>query len=468
MTPVPTRPSGSEASMPPPARLSRRLWIRAGTALALGGLGLGRLAARGAPCEAEGEPALAEAGRPPRRATQAVLIWLDGGPSHLETFDPKPEAPAEVRGPLAPIRTSVPGVWISELLPQMARRMDRVALVRSVTSPLGEHNLATHYVMTGYLPTPTLEYPVLGSVVAHQRGGLSGLPGHVALPDFRVGGKRPSGNGFLPPHTRPFEVGGDPARPDFQVRDLTIYPGLDRQRLDRRRHYLQALAQLRRSAEEASARQAPQAAPLEEAYRLLSTPAAQQAFDLTKESPATRARYGPRTIGQCLLLARRLIEAEVPFVTVNYPGWDTHQNLVTTLRDGFTGATVPVGLVPSLDTALAALLDDLTDRGLWDQTLVMVMGEFGRTPKINTQQGRDHWPRVFSVLWAGGGVPGGQVVGASDAQGESPAQRPVTPADLVASAATLLGIDPRTTLATPDGRTIPISRDGRPVPELVS
>lgn len=217
----------------------------------------------------------------------------------------------------------------------------------------------------------------------------------------------------------------------------------------------------------AAIHQPDQAAPLEAAYRLLSTPAAREAFDLTKESPATRARYGPRTIGQCLLLARRLIEAQVPFVTVNFPGWDTHQSLLTTLRDGFAGATVPVGLVPSLDTALAALLDDLADRSLLPQTLVMVMGEFGRTPKINPQQGRDHWPRVFSVLWAGGGVPGGQVVGASDAMGESPAQRPVTPADLVATAATLLGIDPQTPLTTPDGRTIPVSRDGRPVPELV-
>lgn len=272
--------------MPRHVSRSRRSWIRAGTALALGGLGLGRITgAKAAPPAAESRTPEGLA-RLQRRATRAILIWLDGGPSHLETFDPKPEAPAEVRGPLAPIRTCVPGVWISELLPQLAQRMDRVALVRSVTSPLGEHNLATHYVLTGYLPTPTLEYPVLGSVVAHLRASGGALPGHVAVPDFRVGGRRLSGNGFLPPHTRPFEVGGDPARPDFQVRDLTIYPGLDRQRLDRRRQYLQALAQLRRSADEASARQASQAAPLEEAYRLLSTPAACEAFDLTKEPPA--------------------------------------------------------------------------------------------------------------------------------------------------------------------------------------
>lgn len=455
--------------MAPQARLSRRSLIRAGTALALGGLWLCRLAARerGAPSAVEDGGPPEDAARRPPRARQAILVWLDGGPSHLETFDPKPAAPAEVRGPLAPIQTCVPGVWISELLPQMARRLDRVALVRSVTSPLGEHNLATHYMLTGYPPNATLEYPVLGSVVAHERAGATPLPGHLAVPDFRVGGKRLSGNGFLPPHTRPFEVAGDPARPDFQVPDLTMYPGLDGKRLDRRRQYLQALAQLRRSADMAAIHQPDQAAPLEAAYRLLSTPAAREAFDLTKESPATRARYGPRTIGQCLLLARRLIEAQVPFVTVNFPGWDTHQSLLTTLRDGFAGATVPVGLVPSLDTALAALLDDLADRSLLPQTLVMVMGEFGRTPKINPQQGRDHWPRVFSVLWAGGGVPGGQVVGASDAMGESPAQRPVTPADLVATAATLLGIDPQTPLTTPDGRTIPVSRDGRPVPELV-
>lgn len=455
--------------MPPQVRLSRRGWIAVSAAWAWGGLFLGRLVAgeKQAAAAAGSGPAAPDAVGPHRRASQAILVWLDGGPSHLETFDPKPAAPAEVRGPLTPIRTCLPGVWISELLPRLAQRMDRVALVRSVTSPLGEHNLATHYMLTGYPPTPTLEYPVLGSIVAHQRTGEGALPGHVAVPHFRVGGKRPSGNGFLPPQTRPFEVGGDPAQPTFQVRDLALYPGLDRQRLDRRQQYLQALAELRRSAQEAAATSDPQAAPLEQAYRLLSAPAAREAFDLTKESPATRARYGPRTIGQCLLLARRLIEAQVPFVTVNYPGWDTHQNLLTSLRDGFTGAQVPVGLVPSLDLALTALLDDLEERGLLDQTLVMVMGEFGRTPKINTQQGRDHWPRVFSVLWAGGGVSGGQVIGASDATGESPAERPITPADLLASAATLLGIDPRTLLTTPDGRRIPVSRDGRPVPELV-
>ena len=194
---------------------------------------------------------------------------------------------------------------------------------------------------------------------------------------------------------------------------------------------------------------------------------AKAAFDLTKESPKIRTRYGPRTIGQSTLLARRLVEAGVPFVTVNYPGWDTHADAYTRLKEGYTGAKEPVGLIPSLDLALSALLDDLTDRGRLEETLVVVMGEFGRTPKVSTAGGRDHWPRVFCVLLAGGGVSGGQVIGSSDATGESPKDRPVTPADLAATIYTLLGIDPLSTLTTSDGRPVQISRDGKPLPEVV-
>jgi hypothetical protein len=346
--------------------------------------------------------------------------------------------------------------------------MQHAAIIRSLTSPLGEHNLGTHYLMTGYPPTPALEYPAIGSVVAHLDQAERTLPRHIAVPNFGVGGRRYSGNGYLPDETRPFSVGGDPSRPDFKVRDLDFYPGLAGERIDRRREYLQRLESFSRSIDQPASdgtRSVP--ATFEQAYRLISSPAAKGAFDLTQESPATRAKYGPRTIGQSTLLARRLIEADVPFVTVNYPGWDTHDNLYTRLKEGYTGAQTPVGLIPSLDLALSALLDDLAERGLLAETLVIVMGEFGRTPKLNTQGGRDHWPRVFSVLLAGGGVPGGQVIGASDATGESPHERPVTPADLAATTYSLLGIDPQRLLHTADGRPVHVSRDGKVVGELV-
>jgi uncharacterized protein (DUF1501 family) len=208
---------------------------------------------------------------------------------------------------------------------------------------------------------------------------------------------------------------------------------------------------------------------LERAYNLLASPAATQAFDLSQEPASVRQRYGGKSIGQSCLLARRLVEAGVPFITVNNTGWDTHADLETRLKSGFTGATVGVGLIPSLDLALSALIDDLQDRRLLDETLIVVMGEFGRTPKLNTQGGRDHWPRVFSALLAGGGVAGGQVIGSSDATGETPHQRAVTPSDLAATIYSLLGIDPSLELHTDDGRPVRVVPTGAElIPELLS
>ncbi len=382
----------------------RRDFIRIG-GLSVLGLGLAEfLALR--------QSAAADAKSP--KAKHCILIWLDGGPSHLETFDLKPDAPQEVRGPFRPIDTGVGGIQVCELLPGLAARMKHAAIVRSLTSPLGEHNLGAHYLLTGYPPTPALDYPAIGSVVAHLDAASRTLPGHIAVPSYGVGGQRISGNGYLPQSVRPFEVGGDPGKPDFRVQDLDLFAGLSDERIGRRREYLAAIDRFSAHADK------PADPPLAAAYRLLGSPEAKAALDLTREPGQVRAKYGPRTIGQSTLLARRLVEAGVPFVTVNYPGWDTHQNLYTQLKEGYTGAKVGVGLIPSLDLALSALLDDLSDRGLLDETLVVVMGEFGRTPKLNTQGGRDHWPRVFSVLLAGGGIRGGQTIGSSDATGESP------------------------------------------------
>ena len=397
------------------------------------------------------------------RAKACILIWLDGGPSHLETLDPKPQATREVRGPFKAISTSVAGIQLSELMPLTAASMQHTAIIRSMTSPLGEHNFGTHYLLTGYKPTPALNYPAIGSVVSHLRRLPGDLPSHVAVPDLRVGGGKFVAPGYLPTSVAPFEVGGDPASPGFRVRDLYPFPGIVDERLERRRDYLQMLNGVQQAAELDS----PTSAAFEQAFRLMTSPAAKKAFDLSAESDKTHRRYGDKSIGKCCLMARRLVEAGVPFVTVNNRGWDTHNDLVTRLKEGYTGAKTPVGLVPSLDTAFSALVTDLADRRLLNDTLVVVMGEFGRTPKLNTQAGRDHWPRVFSVMLAGGGVAGGQVIGSSDDMGESPNSRPVTPADLAATIYRLLGIDPSMTLYTSDGRPVRVSAEGEPVSELL-
>lgn len=404
------------------------------------------------------------------KAKSCILIWLDGGPSHLETFDLKPDAPKEVRGPFQSIATAVPGIDIGDLLPETGKRMKDVAVIRSMTSPLGEHNFGTHYLMTGYKPTPVLEYPSFGSVVAHLRRQNGVLPGNVAVPNFRVGGGRLSGNGYLPQGTQPFSLGkertktGDPAQQGFRVRDLDFYPGVTATRVRRRQDFLRALDGVERAAD--SSGKMP-AGEFEQAYRLITSKDAKQAFDLSAEKEKTRNRYGRRTIGQSCLLARRLVERGVPFVTVNNRGWDTHNDLYTRLKEGYTGAKKPVGLIPSLDLAFSALIEDLSERGLLDETLIVVMGEFGRTPKLNTQGGRDHWPRVFSVALAGGGIRGGQVVGESDAVGESPKRRPITPADLACTIYRALGIDPALELKTADGRPVRINQGGEAIRELL-
>ncbi|MFT5522521.1 MAG: hypothetical protein ACI9G1_001285 [Pirellulaceae bacterium] len=399
---------------------------------------------------------LAAAGERPARS--CILIWLDGGPSHLETFDLKPDAPKEVRGPLESIATSVPGVQLSECLPQLARRMDDVAIIRSMTSPLGEHNFGTHYLLTGFKPTPALQYPAFHSVATQLWQRPQALPQNIAVPNYRVGGSNFSGSGYLPDSAKPFSVESDPAKPDFKVDDLEFFPGVNSARLSRRQKFVQQLDRYQQTV--AEAKDDNTSSEFEQAFRLLTSPEAKHAFDLSAETPETRQRYGPRTVGQSCLLARRLVERGVPLVTVSYKGWDTHNDLYTRLKEGYTGAKHPVGLIPSLDLAVSALIDDLKDRRLLDETLIVVMGEFGRTPKLNTAGGRDHWPRVFSVALAGGGVRGGQVIGSSDSVGESPRDNPVTPSDLVHSIYSLLGIAPDTTLHTADGRPVVITPSG--------
>ncbi|MCP4189518.1 MAG: DUF1501 domain-containing protein [Planctomycetaceae bacterium] len=442
---------------------SRREFLRIGGLSALG-LGLGDLF-RLQRLKAQ-ETNFQETRNAPR-AKSCILIWLDGGPSHLETFDPKPDAPIEVRGPLQSIATSVPGVRFTECLPKTAALAHQLAIIRSMTSPLGEHNFGTHYLMTGFKPTPVLEYPMLGAVLAEVREQVGVLPANIAVPDFSVGGSKLSGAGYLSTASQPFSLGGDPAKPGFQVRDLDFARGMNLARLDRRRQFVSALNDFHEKIDGEADRR--EDSDLERAYQLLTSNDAKKAFKLSEETAATRERYGRKTIGQSCLLARRLVERGVPFVTVNNPGWDTHDKLYTRLKEGYAGAKIGVGLIPSLDLALSSLIEDLHDRGMLDETLVMVMGEFGRTPKLNTAGGRDHWPRVFSAVVAGGGIQGGQVVGRSDAVGESPQDRPVTPSDLAATAYTLLGVDPTHELRTRDGRPVRVTpEEATVIDELIS
>lgn len=401
------------------------------------------------------------------KAKSCILIWLDGGASHLETFDPKPDAPEEVRGPLGTIATSIPGIRINECLQHTAGVMEKVALVRSMTSPLGEHNFGTHYLMTGYKPSPALQYPTFGATLAQMRqnsNASSALPPNIAVPRFSG---TVSGSGYLSNATAPFSVGGDPARADFKVRDLDFYRGLDLSRLDRRRQMIAAMDRFSQSKDAAASSNADP--DLQRAYNLISSPTAKAAFNLSEEPSSVRKRYGQtgaNSIGQSCLLARRLVQRNVPFVTVFSNGWDTHEK-ITTLKERYPNDRN--AHLPALDRAVSALIGDLDERGMLDETLVIVMGEFGRTPKINSRGGRDHWPNVFSVALAGGGIKGGQVVGRSDALGEYPKDNPITPENLATTIYTLLGINPSHELLTPDGRPVRVAPDGaRVVKELLA
>lgn len=395
------------------------------------------------------------------KAKSCILIWLDGGPSHLEMFDLKPEAPLEVRGPFKPISTDVPGISICEHLPRTAKITKHLAIIRSMTSPLGEHGLANEYLLTGYKPSPVLNYPSYGAVLSHMRPGQAALPPYIAVPEPRSS----HGAGFLGSEFEPFKVGGAQGRGDLRVRDLDMFPGVDEMRIERRREYL---AEFDRAQAEMEKQSAPGDGAFEQAFRLVTSRDAKAAFDLSAEDDRMRAKYGSRTIGQSCLLAKRLNAAGVPFVTVYDSGWDTHDNLDLQLRAGFAGAKEGVGLIPNFDMAFASLIEDLADRGRLEETLVIAMGEFGRTPKLNQRGGRDHWPRVFSVVMAGGGVRGGQVIGASDRVGESPKDDPVTPVDLACTIYTLLGIDPHHELRTADGRPVPINQGGAVISKLLT
>lgn len=430
---------------------SRREVLRLGL---MGTLGLGledilRLRALASPQVAK------ESGK----VKNCILIWLAGGPSHLDTFDPKPDAPADVRGEFKPIATTVPGLQVSEVFPNLAKQMNRLTLIRSMTSPEADHDRAAHHWLTGYRPSPALIYPSHGSVVTKVREAEQGLlPTYVAIPDATLF----ASSGYLTPAYDPFSVAADPNQASFRVKNLTPPDRLTLNRLLRRRAMVKALDEFSRDVPETPLT-ASRDQFSERAYSLMTSAAAVDAFQIDREPKEVRDRYGRTTFGQSCLLARRLVEAGVSFVTVNdrgmnQLGWDTHVQNFPTIKNT---------MGPPLDQGLAALIADLAERGSLDDTLVVMMGEFGRTPKINANAGRDHHGRANSVILAGTGLPQGLVLGRTDSRGDSPADRPITPADLAAVIFRKLGIDPDRQLKTTDGRPLRLVDGGQAPKELI-
>jgi len=381
----------------------------------------------------------------PLKDKNCILLFMNGGPSHMDTWDLKPDAPAEYRGEFNPIPTNVDGMQISEHFPRLAKHGDKLAIVRSVTSPEGSHERACHYMLTGQRILPTLEYPAYGSVLVREKGFKSSLPPYVALPQTLRGG----GAGYMGAVYQPFSAGRD-----GKIPDATSPVGEDR---------MKARAALLKEQDAEFRRNDPDGTLgaldefYERAYDLVSSGSAKKAFSLAAEPDAVKEAYGSSSLGQGCLLARRLVEAGTRFVTVSFGGWDTHGNNFKNLKEK---------QLPPVDAALSALLADLQDRGMLDDTLVLWMGEFGRTPKINKNAGRDHYPKAQSVVFAGGGVRAGQVVGATDATGSLPAERPVTPEDMAATIYHLLGVDGRKTYVSSTGRPIRIVEKGQVVREL--
>ncbi len=370
-----------------------------------------------------------------------ILIWLDGGPSHFETFDPKPEAPAEIRGEFQPIETKIPGVFFSENMTRLAAISDRLAVIRSIRHDQNNHGAGNHYMMTG-APTRipvgcgafVSFHPSMGSVVSHERGAPPGLPPYFSLPSMT----RSGGPNFLGARHAPFVVSDDPNRESFRVRDVTIPKAIAEGRDLSRRELRQEMDSLLRFRDQAAGDPVLGADEnYQQAVTLITSPEALKAFEIDKESDKVRDSYGRHPFGQRALLARRLVEGGVPFVTLNDGGWDHHSEIFPAFKKQGR----------QMDSVVAALIEDLHERGLLDSTLVILMGEFGRTPKISTLSdrntpGRDHWSSALSVLVAGGGTPGGQVIGATDRSGYSAVENVYAPENLVASVYTKLGIDP--------------------------
>ncbi len=386
-------------------------------------------------------------------AESAIYIFLAGGMSHVDTFDPKPYAPIEYRGELGSVQTNT-GEAFGALCARMAQVADKLAVIRSLTHGEAAHERGIHNMLTGYRPSPALTYPSIGSVVAHEYGPRNDLPAYICVPNAA---EPRLGTGYLSSAYGPFSVGGEPANKGFQVRDLNLPEGIDPARMEGRKSLLAAVDSHFAALEKTDALEAMDSY-YQRAYALISSQKAREAFDIHAEPDEAKDLYGRHAFGQRLLLSRRLVEAGARFVTVVDGGWDHHIGIKKGLE----------AKMPEVDQAVAALLTDLDQRGLLSKTLVVLATEFGRTVRINKDGGRDHWPKAFSVVLAGGGVRGGVIHGATDPFGGEPSQSPVTPEDLAATMYTQLGIDPTRKLMSPGDRPIDIVRGGAVVKDILA
>jgi hypothetical protein len=431
-----------------PSGVSRRSLLQVGS-LGIGGLTLQNLLRQRA--------AASEAGQPVKHKA-VILVWLAGGPSHIDMYDMKPQAPAEFRGEFRPIPTNVPGVEICEHLPMQAKIMDKLAIVRSACHTNAGHGMGSQWMLTGYQPTLEVNnniFPSVGSVVARLRGANdAAVPAYVNLPNQISFGKA----AYLGASYNPFAPESDPNSDGFQVRNLKIPGRVDVDRLQRRQGLLASLDGLRRDVDINGDIEG-----LDSFYRqameMVTNEKATRAFDIKQEDAALRDQYGRNDLGQSCLLARRLVEAGVTFVSIQAGGgWDTHGDNFKQLKDN---------LLPKYDRALATLVQDIVDRGKQDDVLVLALGEFGRTPRINSGAGRDHWPGAMSVVYAGGGLRMGQVIGATNDKAEYPTTRAYSPGCVLSTMYHALGIDHQHVFYDQAKRPMPVLAEGRPIDELI-
>ena len=437
-------------------RISRRNALRVGLGSSLAGsIGLPQLLAADAAAQHGVDTS--------RDDVSLIILFLQGGLSTIDTLDLKPNAPAEFRGEFKPIDTVVPGMQVCEHTPGLAKVADRFSLLRNFTHHDSGHGPADHYMLTGYAPRagfngglkPNNHYPAHGSIIAKTLGPRGSVPPYVCLPKMHNSG----GSAYLGSNYAPFVVDADPNAPDFSVPDLVPPLTVDSTRLDSRRQLMKSVDRFQKSGEAAVNSGALALTTFQKkAFDLVTSPATKIAFDIEAESTAVRDEYGRHSLGQSCLMARRLVEAGVRCVTIDHTNWDTHYNNFTVLKDD---------LLPHLDSGLPMLLRDLEQRGMLDTTLVCVMGEFGRTPRVNQYAGRDHWGPSNCILLAGGGIKPGRVIGATNSKGERPAADPVGPEDLSATMYSLLGIDGKEEFYTPEGRPVKIVNDGRVLTELL-
>ena len=390
----------------------------------------------------------------PVKAKSVINIFLPGGMAHQESWDPKIYAPIEYRGPLGSVETVLTGVHFSENMAMTAKIADKITVVRSMTHSEAAHERGTHNMMTGYKPSAALSYPSFGSVVSHELGSRKDIPPYILIPSQPT---EFAGTGYLSKMYSGFSLNADPAQAGYRVQDLSFPAGVDNKRFEARKSMLETVNDHFSSVSKDD-RLSSSDSFYQKAYSLIGSDTAKAAFDIEKEPSALRDTYGRNAAGQRFLLARRLVEAGTRFVTVTYGGWDMHDNIANGMK----------GQLPNFDRAYAALINDLDQRGMLDETLVIVTSEFGRTPKINATAGRDHWPSVYSIALAGGGVKRGYIHGSSDSVGAQPDSNPLTVENLSATIYSLLGIDPDKRLITSDGRPVSIVYNGKVESDLLS